>query len=74
MEKQLIKQHRVTDAQFVPAMFGVLRLPRAERDRYDLSSRCTVLHTAAPCPVTVKRQMLDGGARLSYPRILLRYR
>ena len=56
----LIERHRVTDAQFVPTMFvRLLRLPRAERERYDLSSLRTVLHTAAPCPVAVKRQMLE---------------
>ena len=57
---RLIEQHRVTDAQFVPTMFvRLLRLPRAERERYDLSSLRAVLHTAAPCPVAVKRQMLE---------------
>ncbi len=57
---RLIERYRVTDAQFVPTMFvRLLRLPRAERDRYDLSSLRTVLHTAAPCPVAVKRQMLE---------------
>ena len=57
---RLIDRYRVTDAQFVPTMFvRLLRLPRAERERYDLSSLRTVLHTAAPCPVTVKREMLE---------------
>ena len=57
---ELIERHRVTDAQFVPTMFiRMLRLARAERERYDLSSLRRVLHTAAPCPVTVKQQMLD---------------
>jgi acyl-CoA synthetase (AMP-forming)/AMP-acid ligase II len=56
----LIERYRVTDAQFVPTMFvRLLRLPRAERERYDLSSLRTVLHTAAPCPVAVKREMLE---------------
>ncbi|HYB81518.1 MAG TPA: acyl-CoA synthetase [Mycobacterium sp.] len=57
---RLMERHRVTDAQFVPTMFvRLLRLPRAEREHYDLSSLRTVLHTAAPCPVAVKRQMLE---------------
>ncbi|OCB28855.1 acyl-CoA synthetase [Mycobacterium malmoense] len=56
----LIERYRITDAQFVPTMFvRMLRLPRAERERYDVSSLRRVLHTAAPCPVAVKRQMLD---------------
>jgi fatty-acyl-CoA synthase len=57
---RLIEQHRVTHAQFVPTMFTrMLRLPADVRDRYDLSSLKAVVHSAAPCPVSVKRQMLD---------------
>jgi long-chain acyl-CoA synthetase len=56
----LIEQHQVTHAQFVPTMFiRMLKLPEAERTRYDLSSLRYVVHAAAPCPVDVKRQMLD---------------
>jgi long-chain acyl-CoA synthetase len=57
---QLIERHRVTHAQFVPTMFvRMLRLPADERTRYDLSSLRSVTHAAAPCPIAVKRQMLD---------------
>jgi fatty-acyl-CoA synthase len=57
---ELIERHRVTHAQFVPTMFvRMLRLPLAERERYDTSSLKLVMHGAAPCPVPVKRQMLD---------------
>ena len=38
---------------------GCCACPQAERDRYDLSSLRSVVHAAAPCPVSVKRQMLD---------------
>ena len=56
----LIERHRVTHAQFVPTMFiRMLRLPQAERERRDLSSLRFVIHGAAPCPVPVKRQMID---------------
>jgi fatty-acyl-CoA synthase len=56
----LIEHHRVTLAQFVPTMFTrLLRLPPEERDRYDTSSLQLVMHGAAPCPVPIKRQMLD---------------
>jgi fatty-acyl-CoA synthase len=56
----LIERHRVTHAQFVPTMFvRMLKLPAEERSRYDLSSLRYVVHAAAPCPVDVKRQMLD---------------
>ena len=57
---KLIERYRVTQAQFVPTMFTrMLRLPAEERARYDVSSLRTVIHGAAPCPVSVKREMLD---------------
>ena len=57
---ELIERHRVTQAQFVPTMFvRMLRLPEHERERHDLSSLEYVVHAAAPCPIAVKRQMLD---------------
>lgn len=56
---ELIERHRVTHAQSVPTMFvRMLKLPAARRAR-DLSSPRVVLHGAAPCPVEVKRRMLD---------------
>src|SRR6185312_6567668 len=56
----LIETHRVTHAQFVPTMFvRMLKLPKATRDRYDLSSLKCVIHAAAPCSVDVKYQMMD---------------
>jgi long-chain acyl-CoA synthetase len=57
---ELIERHSVTHAQFVPTMFvRMLRLPEAERARHDVSSLEFVVHAAAPCPVPVKRQMLE---------------
>jgi fatty-acyl-CoA synthase len=57
---ELIERYRVTHAQFVPTMFiRMLRLPEEERRRYDTSSLQFVVHAAAPCPVAVKRQMID---------------
>lgn len=57
---ELIERYRITDAQVVPTMFvRMLRLSDAERRRYDLSSLRKVLHTGAPCPVEVKRLMMD---------------
>jgi long-chain acyl-CoA synthetase len=47
-------------AQFVPTMFvRMLALPAQTRRRYDLSSLKYVMHAAAPCPVEIKRRMLD---------------
>jgi len=56
----LIERYGVTHAQFVPTMFvRMLKLPVSERSRYDLSSLGYAVHAAAPCPVDVKRQMLE---------------
>jgi acyl-CoA synthetase (AMP-forming)/AMP-acid ligase II len=57
---RLIERHRVTHAQFVPTMFvRMLKLPAEVRAGYDVSSLECVLHAAAPCPVEVKRQMME---------------
>jgi fatty-acyl-CoA synthase/long-chain acyl-CoA synthetase len=37
----------------------LLRLPAEDRARYDLSSIERIIHAAAPCPVPVKRGMID---------------
>jgi len=55
-----IEEHRVTHAQFVPTHFvRMLKLDEAVRTGYDLSSLQVAIHAAAPCPVEVKRQMLE---------------
>jgi long-chain acyl-CoA synthetase len=56
----LIERHRVTHSQLVPTMFSrMLKLPEETRRRYDLSSLEIAIHAAAPCPIPVKRQMID---------------
>jgi long-chain acyl-CoA synthetase len=56
---ELIERHRVTHSQWVPTMFQrMLRLPDAERARWDTSSQVAAIHAAAPCPPEVKRQMI----------------
>lgn len=55
-----IQDYKVNVAQFVPTMFvRFLALPEDVRARYDVSSLVTVLHAAAPCPVEIKRQMIE---------------
>ncbi len=57
---QLIERHRVTHMHMVPTMFvRLLRLPEETRRRYDLSSLRFIVHGAAPCPVDVKRAMIE---------------
>ena len=56
----MIEKHSVTTAYMVPTQFvRMLKLPAEVRSRYDLSSLKSVVHSAAPCPVEVKKQMLD---------------
>src|SRR3546814_6755381 len=56
----MIERHGVTTAYMVPTQFvRLLRLPTETRERYDVSSLRTVVHSAAPCPVEVKQQMMD---------------
>ncbi len=56
----LIEAERISHSQWVPTMFvRLLRLPEAVRQRYDLSSHRVAVHAAAPCPIEIKRKMLD---------------
>ena len=56
----LVEQHKVTNTHMVPTHFSrLLALPEETRQRYDISSMRWILHAAAPCPVGVKRAMLD---------------
>lgn len=55
-----IERRRVEQVQVVPTMFvRLLRLPDDVRQHYDLSSLQHVVHAAAPCPVPVKRRIID---------------
>lgn len=56
----LIERFGVTHSQWVPTMFiRMLKLPTDVRTRYDLSTHVCAIHAAAPCPVEVKRQMIE---------------
>lgn len=57
---ELIERYHVTNTHMVPTMFTrLLKLPPEVRERRDVSSLSHVIHGAAPCPVDVKRKMLD---------------
>ena len=57
---ELIEQFKVTHSQWVPTMFvRMLKLPEGDRSRHDLSSHRVAIHAAAPCPISVKEQMID---------------
>jgi acyl-CoA synthetase (AMP-forming)/AMP-acid ligase II len=55
-----IDRYDVTHSQWVPTMFvRLLRLPDEEKNAHDLSTHRFAIHAAAPCPVEVKRKMID---------------
>jgi long-chain acyl-CoA synthetase len=57
---RLIDHQRITVSQWVPTMFGrLLKLGDDVRSRYDLSTHRTAFHAAAPCPIEVKRRMIE---------------
>jgi acyl-CoA synthetase (AMP-forming)/AMP-acid ligase II len=56
----LVQRYRVTVSQVVPTMFvRMLKLPVEVRSSYDVSSLRAVIHAAAPCPIPVKKQMIE---------------
>ncbi|MEL7024898.1 MAG: acyl-CoA synthetase [Pseudomonadota bacterium] len=63
---EAIERYCVTHSQWVPIMFvRMLKLPEADRTRFDLSTQQIAIHAAAPCPVEVKRDMIEWwGPRL----------
>ncbi len=57
---QLIEQYAVTLAYIVPTMFArLLGLGEAVKARYSLASLRRVVHGGAPCPVEIKRRMIE---------------
>src|SRR5438105_5937489 len=57
---ELLERYRVTTSHMVPTQFHrLLALPDDVKARYDLSSLRHMVHAAAPCPVEVKRRMIE---------------
>jgi len=55
-----IETYKANASQWVPTMFvRMLKLPDAVRLKYDVSSMKSAIHAAAPCPVDVKRKMIE---------------
>ena len=62
-----IEKYKVTDSQFVPTHFvRMLKLPEEIRNKYDVSTLKCAIHAAAPCPVPVKRAMIDWWGPVLY--------
>jgi long-chain acyl-CoA synthetase len=57
---ELIARHGVTTTYLVPTMFHrLLALPDAVRAGARVSTLINVIHTGAPCPIAIKRRMLE---------------
>ena len=57
---RLIEKYKVTHSQWVPTMFiRMLKLEEDRRAAYDLSTHKVAIHAAAPCPIEVKRRMIE---------------
>jgi len=84
----VMQQHKVTTSHMVPTQFHrLLALPDDVRAKYDVSSARHMVHAAAPCPIEIKRRMLDwwgpciyeyyaaseGGGTLVTPEQWLKY-
>ncbi len=83
-----IEHYGCTHTHMVPTQFHrMLQLPEDVRARYDVSSMKWAIHAAAPCPIDVKRKMLDwwgpviweyyaateGGGTISSPEDWVKY-
>jgi long-chain acyl-CoA synthetase len=56
----MIDAYRISTLNVVPTMFlRLLEIPEEERANYDLSSPERVEHNAAPCPIPVKKAMIE---------------
>ena len=64
---RLVAEHGVTHTHMVATMFHrLLSLPDDVRSKYDLSSLRFVIHGAAPCPVGVKKALMDWLGPIVY--------
>jgi long-chain acyl-CoA synthetase len=57
---ELIDEHHITHAQFVPTMFvRMLKLTDEQRAAHNVDSLRSVVHAAAPCAPEVKKRMIE---------------
>ncbi|WP_423456491.1 AMP-binding protein [Ottowia sp. VDI28] len=57
---ETIESHRVTHSHWVPTMLvRMLALPPEAKQKHDVSSMRCAIHATAPCPVHVKRAMIE---------------
>ena len=57
---KFIEKYSVSMSQWVPTMFvKMFKLPDYIRNKYDLSSHKCAIHAAAPCPIKIKKMMIE---------------
>ena len=57
---KFIEKYSVSMSQWVPTMFvKMFKLPEDIRNKYDLSSHKCAIHAAAPCPIKIKKMMIE---------------
>jgi long-chain acyl-CoA synthetase len=62
-----VEKHKVTTTHIVPTqLIRLLTLSEEERAKYDVSSFQHLIHSAAPCPIDVKRMILDWFGPVVY--------
>jgi long-chain acyl-CoA synthetase len=62
-----IEKYRVTCSHMVPTQFNrLLAMPEGKKRKYDLSSLRCMVHSAAPCPVPIKWDMLAWWGDVIY--------
>jgi len=61
-----IEEYKISFLQVVPTMFvRLLKLDQSVRDAANVTSLQAVVHAAAPCPIPVKKQMIEWWGPLS---------
>ena len=64
---RVIERYKCTHTHMVPTQFHrMLALPDDVKAKYDVSSMKWAIHAAAPCPIPVKRAMLDWWGPVIY--------
>lgn len=62
-----IEEFEITSAYMVPTMYHrLLSLPEERRKRADLNSLNSIMHTGAPCPIDLKRRMIEWVGPILY--------
>ena len=60
MSLSFIEKYKINMSQWVPTMFvRMCKLPESIRTKYDLSTHECAIHAAAPCPIEIKKTMIE---------------